>query len=304
MLDVFDWLCRCQTGVELLAALRYFEKGPDLPGGEAFGPPHAALGGPCQRCWIYPRAPRRVREASNRASLGLYCEVCQAILDGVWQMRHPARHAVIVWGAVNRLPQHLETRQGFYQEGLLSAYIRDEHHFLLMLFKRQLRDWLQELVLYHGADLTGLIQIFPPSGRASQDSMGDVLASVISQEIHSVPDQLRVRFYAAPYQVLAPHLRERQRILTFEVAEFMRLLDAAAVFRVILPPDQQQAVHEILTLEDAKEAGFYWGRFIGQIGQEARDMLEAWRIRAWPKERVQLLYELLHYNYVDFSQTP
>ena len=217
-------------------------------------------------------------------------------------MTQSARHSVLVWGTVNQLPRQLETREGFYRDGLLSAYIHDGRRFLLMMFKRQLRDWLQELVLYHGADLTGLLQIFPPTGGKVGNSMGDILSGVVAHEIHSAPDQLRVRFYGAPYQVFAPRQRERRGMLTFEVAEFLRLLDMAAVFRAVLRPGEQEALHELLTLEDPKEAGFYWGRFVGQVNQEAKDMLNAWRIRSWPTERVQLLYELLNYNYVDFSQ--
>jgi hypothetical protein len=56
-----------------------------------------------------------------------------------------------------------------------------------------------------------------------------------------------------------------------------------------------------LNLEDTSEEQFYWGRFLGYLSQEAKDMLNAWRIRQWPKGRIELLYELV--DYVAFYQT-
>ena len=54
-------------------------------------------------------------------------------------------------------------------------------------------------------------------------------------------------------------------------------------------------------LEDPAEKQFYWGRFLGYLHQEAKDMLTAWGIRHWPEHRVNLLYELI--EYVVFEQT-
>lgn len=307
MLKPFDWLRRCQTGAELLATLQALEATSDLFQPEEIGPPPSALDGPCQRCWIYPRRPGQpASDGGLPAELveapGRYCQTCQTVLDAAWPLNSLSRNAAVVWGMVNQLPRQLREREGFYREHLLSAHLHDEHHFLLMLYKRHLRDWLQELVLYHGADLIGLIQIFPTTGGRTGESMGDLLTRVASQDVHAAPDQLRVRFYAAPYQVTAPHLRDRQGILSFEVAEFLRLLEMAGVFRVLLRPAEQEALRELLTLEDAKEESFYWGRFLGQLSPEAKDMLSAWRLRAWPRERLQLLYELTNYIHVDFSQ--
>jgi hypothetical protein len=44
---------------------------------------------------------------------------------------------------------------------------------------------------------------------------------------------------------------------------------------------------------NTSEAQFYWGRFLGALNQEARDMLNAWKIRQWSKSRIDLLYELV-----------
>jgi len=114
-------------------------------------------------------------------------------------------------------------------------------------------------------------------------------------------DQLRVRFFSAPHQILIPHARDKQGLLTFEVSEFLSVLEMAAVFRTILYPREQKALYELLNLEDTSEEQFYWGRFMGFLSQEAKDMLNAWRIRQWPKNRIKLLYELV--DYVAFYQT-
>jgi hypothetical protein len=56
-----------------------------------------------------------------------------------------------------------------------------------------------------------------------------------------------------------------------------------------------------LQTDDPQEERFYWGRFMGLLDQEARDMLNAWNVRDWPKPQVQLLYDLM--EYVVFYQT-
>ena len=112
--------------------------------------------------------------------------------------------------------------------------------------------------------------------------------------------RLRVRFFSAPYPLLRPHTRDQLGLLTFDVSEFLSLLEMAAVFRTLLRPEAQQVLHELLNLDDASEEQFYWGRFLGYLSPEAKDMLSAWRIRQWPKNRIKLLYELV--NYVAFYQ--
>ncbi len=128
--------------------------------------------------------------------------------------------------------------------------------------------------------------------------MGDILCRAIHHEATFPMDQLRVRFYSSPYQLLRPHTRERQGLLTFEVSEFLRLMEMAAVFRALLKPEEQQALHELLDLDDSVEEQFYWGRLVGHLTQEAKDMLSAWRIRTWPENRIKLLYELIDYVFL------
>jgi hypothetical protein len=293
MLSSFDWLRRSRTGAELLATLECLTVKPGLlANAEGIGAPPSAFDGPCQRCWLYPRLPFSRRN---------YCQSCQAVLDRAGKLGKRSRQSIVLWGFVNRLPAQLETREGFYADRIFGAYVHDKNHFLLTLHRRELKTWLQELLLYHGSDLKGLVQILPTTGTRQKTGMGDILCRAVHLEARFSMDQLRVRFFSAPYQLIRPHARDQQGLLTFEVSEFLSLLEMAAVFRTLLHPEEQTSFYELMNLEDAGEEQFYWGRFIGSLNQGAKDMLSAWRIRHWPKERVRLLYELV--EYVAFYQT-
>jgi len=292
MLSSFDWLRRSRTGAELLATLEYLTTKPDLfPSEEEIGPPHSALNGPCQRCWIYPRL------SSPRQN---YCQSCQAILARASRLGDISRQSIVIWSFVNRLSKQLQMGEGFSDHHIFGAYAYDENHFLLMMPRHELKDWLKELAIYHGSDLKGLVQILPTTGARKGMGMGDILCRAVQHEARFPMDQLRVRFYSAPYQILKPHTRDQQGLLTFEISEFLSLLEMAAVFRTMLRPEEQASLYELLNLEDTSEEQFYWGRFMGHLSQEAKDMLSAWRIRQWPRNRVKLLYELV--DYVAFYQ--
>lgn len=177
---------------------------------------------------------------------------------------------------------------------VLGAYIPDERHFLLMLTQRELRFWLQELVLRYGGELAGLIQVFPTTG-ARDPGMGDLLAHVIHQEARYPLDRLRVRFFATHAQIFHPNLAEREGVLTFEIADFMNTLELVSVFRSILQPDEQRELYRLLHKAEGAETQFLWGRFLGGLRPEARDMLVALNIRRWSRSQVTLLYRLMDY---------
>jgi hypothetical protein len=290
MLTRFDWLRRAGSGAELLATLRLFAKQPNLLE-DSLGAPHSALNGPCRRCWIYARPL-----AHNQ-----YCSFCYAVQRRARFLGDASRRALVVWGYVNQLPRHMEPAAGFYKTNALGLYAHDQRHFLLMLYRRDLKSWLQELVLYHGLELKGLLQIFPTMAPLPHLEMGEALSRIAQREANYSADRLRVQFYAAPAQIRRFSSRNKQGQLTFEIAEFLRLLEAAAVFRTLLLPDQQEMLYQLLQLKDDGEAHFYWGRFLGQINQETRDMLNAWQIRRWPKPQIELLYELI--DHVEFYRT-
>ena len=292
MLSRFDWVRLSQTGAELLATLQHLAEDPELCSiQQGLGPPLSALSGPCQRCWVYPPPAKK--------DYARYCPTCHDILTRARRLGYLSRHAIVAWGWVNQLPRQLHTGGGFQDTPILGAYIHDEGHFLLMLCQRELKSLLRELVLYHGAGLKGLIQIIPTVG-ARGASMGELLSRMVYHEGRFPMDRLRVRFFSRPYQVFRPHVYDNRGVLTFEITEFLSLLEMAAVFRTILRPREQEMLHKLLHLEDIGQAQFYWGRLLGCLSQEARDMLTAWNIRQWPEAQIDLLYELV--EYVTFYQ--
>jgi hypothetical protein len=283
MLNPFDWVRRARTGAEVLSTLRCFAEEPDLHKKLEVGPPPSALLHACERCRIYkPLSGKR------------FCAVCQAVLDRSWRLGNVSRHACILWGFVNQTPKQFRTGDGFQDSHMLGSLVPDERHFLVMLPRRDLKPWFQELAIYHGTNLKGIIQILPTIGFSSPD-MGELLCRTVKHESRFPMDRLRVRFFSNPYHVFRPHEFDREGVLTFEVADFLSLLEMAAVFRTILPPDEQDILHRILDTDDPQKEKFYWGRFMGILDQEARDMLSAWNIRGWPKPQVQLLYDLMDY---------
>ncbi len=291
MLNRFDWLRLSRSGTELLATLGFHMEGADLfpESGDEIGPPVTAFTRPCGRCRIYPGDPE----------MGIhYCRTCLPVLARAKTLQPVSRRAVLVWGYVNRLPAGLREWEGFYAENLIGRYVQDNHHFLLALERFHLKNWLQELLLYHGSDLKGLLQIFPPVGKVTDRQgvpMGDILCRVISNDARFPMDRLRVRFFSSPFQSLSPHVREKKSLLTMDVAEFMKWLEMAGLFRTMLRPEQQNVLQDLLRISNPREERFYWGRFIGFVSPEAKDMLNAWKIRQWSKNEIRFLYELLPY---------
>lgn len=305
MLSHFDWLRRAATGAELLATLHTLAgdaepiptddesrevmlSASSFPLVEEFGPPPSALDGPCVRCWVYPRAPRQ-----------LYCSTCQTILNGAEHVQKITVRAVIVWGYVNQVPSRVRARMDENATRLIARYLHDEQRFLVMLRNRDLQPWLKELMLYHGGTLKGLLQVCPTTGGRDLH-MGELLCRLMRNEARFPLDRLRIRFFAAPYYVYDPRVYDRMGILTFDVAEFLRMLDMAVVFRTLLRPEEQRILYHLLKNEDASESQFYWGRLLNLLSREAKDMLNAWRIRQWSQPQIDLLYDLV--KYVEFYQ--
>jgi hypothetical protein len=295
MLTIYDWLRRSYSGAELLATLQYLLTEPDFFSSEEdIGPPISACEIPCRRCWVYPRMKPEPRKLESK-----YCNICQGILTKSKTAGKIIRYVVVVWGYVSQLPTQLLKREGFYADKILGDYIHDENHFLLTMGRRDLKTWLQELLMYHGTTMKGLIQIFPAVLDGRNGTMGDVLCRAAHQEIRFPMDMLRVRFFSSPFQIFYPQVREDKGILTFEITEFLRMLEMAEIFRTLLSREEQYALHELVKIKDKKEEQFYWGRFVGYLSPKAKDMLNAWKIRQWPVNQIRLLYELVDYVFYD-----
>ena len=283
MLAPFDWLRLARSSSELLATLYYLDEHPDAIGEKELAPPRSALQRPCGRCGLYPH------EEGVR-----FCSACKAILEHGQRLYPQIQHITLVWGYVTQLPQQLRGGTPFPEGMTLHTYVHDAQHFLTVLPRQQLKPWLQELALYNSLTLQGLLQVFPGSSPRSTP-MNELLIRVIHHEARFPPDRLRVRFLAAPHYIYHLHELDREGVLTFEISDFISTLEMASVFRTLLLPDEQTTLRQLLKLRDDAEAQFYWGRFLGQIKPEVRDMLNAWQIRRWSPAQVELLYRLSEY---------
>ncbi|OIP93602.1 MAG: hypothetical protein AUK55_08015 [Syntrophobacteraceae bacterium CG2_30_61_12] len=287
MLSGFDWLRRSKSGAELLATMAYLSTNPEAPLAHTeMGPPRSATAGPCLRCWIYPR----IEDGEP------YCKACGDIHNRARGLSTTSRNAVVLWGFFNQLPTEILDGGGGNRKGrLLGCYIHDANHFLVAINRWQVRSWLQDLTLYHGFDLRGILQIFPTTGPGIRTGMDDVLCRAIHQDLYMPMGQLQVRFFSAPYQLLKPRLRAQRGMLIFDLADFLNLLQMVEIFRALLRPEEQQEFKELASLGAKQESQFYWGRYLGRLEQRSRDMLTAWNMRQWPEYRIKVFYELLDY---------
>lgn len=297
MLSHFDWIRSCRQGTELLVVTRGLNNHASLFATENTGPagPYMASTGPCYRCWVYPRQ-------KTTGAGWQYCRTCHHIIKESSQLWSQSRHLVVVWGFVNQLLAQFREGQGFIDSRILSSYVHDVNHFLLLMYRKELKTWLQELGLYHGHNLKGLLVIFPTISSVPGLNMGDVLTAAISEEKKYPLDMLRVQFFATPYEVIKPKVRHRQKILTFDISEFIQYLGMAEVFRSVLTYEEQLVLKEILKLTNEKEVNFYWGRSLGQFSAAARDIVDGWNLRNWKLSQLKLLYELVDYaNFIRFD---
>lgn len=266
-----------------MATLHFFKNSTHLVEKKLeIGAPYSAFTGPCNRCKIFAR----------KGPGSLYCSVCEAILRIARSGPSFASKYVVVWAYVNQLPKKLtETRLASPDY----LYIHDDNHFLQVLQRRKLKDWLQNLLLYNAADVRGLWQIFPTVGSRSPIQMGEAICWAAHCEAMLPMDQWYVRFFMGAQHIRRVRKLEREGLLTYHISEFLNLLEMAHVFRTLLRPYEQKQLYALLTYENIKEEQFFWGRFLGQIDQEVKDMLAEWKIRQWSKGQINILYELLKY---------
>lgn len=288
MLSIFDWIRQSRTGAELLATLQYFQTHSSelSQTNEAISGPISLFNRPCKRCWLYP--------CHDNPKL-LYCKTCLAIIARAKMLGHQSRQAIVIWGHVASLPKQLESKTGFYSSHIHGSYIHDAQHFMIVMRRLKLKPWIQELLIYHGTDIKGLLQIFPTTGHTNRGTMGDIICRAIHQDSRFPMDMLRIRFFSKSYQLFIPHAREQKGLLTFEVRDFLKLLEMASIFRSLLLPQDQQILRDLTNVKNKSEEQFLWGRLTGYLSSEAKDMLNAWKFRQWSKNQIILLYELLDY---------
>ncbi len=282
MLTNFDWLRICRDGSELLAVLELIATQPHILSQETqLGHPLAGLTHPCQRCWILPK------QESFRKN---FCQTCSDIQRHKKKFSKQAYHSVIIWGEVNQIPRPVHD---CFRQKNFWGFVRDPQHFLAVLPKIKLKFWLQDIMVYHGSEIEGVLVIFPTAGESPRGNMSDVLCTYIFDASRTIPNnRLWVRFYPRPFDFFNANTREKHGLIPLEITEFIHMLEMASIFRSLLRPDIRDILFTLLKIEDFQEEQFYWGRFMAKLTPESKDMLNAWNIRRWPKEHVKLLYDL------------
>ncbi len=288
MLTPFDWLRLCRNGTELIATVHLLDTQPDVFLQETIGHPFSALHGPCRRCGIFRRAP--LESEKQRGDAAPYCPACRMVRRATAELHRTAVTSVLVWGQLSSVPPLPD--KGI---PLPVHYRHDEQHFLLVLYRSALQDWLSNLLLYHGMSLSGLLQILPALPDTQSRTLGDALARLPAFESAYPPDRLRVRFYPTGHMVFQNREYERAGTLTFDAQDFLGYLEMAGVFRSLLYPEQQQAVFQILKMKNQQESGFHWGRLLHELSPAARDMLISWNLRSWSRKQLYLLDKLRAY---------
>ena len=282
MLNTFDWLRRSENGAELITAMDAVGTDADFfHEGSRIGQPVHGINGPCTRCWIFPRL-----------SDLFHCKICNTIVSESRKLGKVSRKCLLVWGYVNFLPDNVKQNDDLRENKARSIFIKDETHFLAIVNGYDLTGWLREIILHHGSALKGLLTVFPTTGKKQTFTMGDILCRAVHYDSRFPMDRLRIRFFSRPGQLKVPHLREKQGILTFEPSEFINLLEMATLFKSRLRPEEQGMIKEIIGIKEHHEKAFYWGRLMGNLIIEAKDMLFEWKFREWPENRIKLLCEL------------
>ncbi|RMI16923.1 MAG: hypothetical protein D6681_03935, partial [Calditrichaeota bacterium] len=167
MLSTSDWIRRVRTGAELIATLKLLQSMEkrellELPREPAA--PFSACHRPCRRCHLYPPQSRTAK----------MCRFCSQVLRHIRKLDPISRSSVIVWGYVNRLPRKVVSGEWNRKRLIVAMYPVDDQHFIGIMYRRRLKPWLQELVVYEGNTLQGLLQILPSSGGIRTFTMGDL----------------------------------------------------------------------------------------------------------------------------------
>ncbi len=283
MLDGFDWIRRCATGSELAATLAVEQEGERPEEALVLAPPVSALAPACLRCRVFAPAPD-----------SQYCPYCRVVVRRAKSMQQYSRKALVAYAFVNRPASALagEAPSPAY------AFQRDASRVLVAAPRRGLLEWLQRLLLRYGDELKGFLQICRTTGANESPSMGEVISFMSQRETLFAMDRLRVQFFASPYLLFHRSELDRRDALTFEASEFLGLLKMALSLRRLLRPEEQDALRRMLLARRPEQERFSWGRFMGQLDPAARSMLDAWRLRAWSKERLKLFFNLR--DYVDY----
>lgn len=292
MLTELDWILLSRNGYELFATLKILATQPDLFETAAeIGPTHSATADLCRRCWTYA--------GTSKYRAKPCCPICHNIQTYAKRFGVHAQDAIAIWGSVDMPAKECRNLADVLRRGSIVSYVHDDRHFLSMIFRRRLKTWIENILLYR-PDMAGHLVIFPPRSNR-YICTGDTMARILYAAPDYPTDRLWIYFYDKVFHLFSANRSNKQSVPIYDIGTFKGLLEAAAVFRSLLTPNIQEAVHELLHLKNNHEECFYWGRLLNLLKPEAVCMLEAWRFRHWPKSQLNLFFNLM--NYVEYYST-
>lgn len=284
MLRPFDIIRRVNTGTELVAALRLLPQITDWLDELDLGQPYSGCFGPCTRCWIYPQ--------QNDSEL---CQICAAITVSKEGLHELVSQLVVIWG-YSTTPCWDFAKGPLLPDNTIGHYMPDPEHFFILAPKKNIKAWLQSLALQYGEQFKGLLQLVPTMGKGERLCMGDVISRAVHQETVKLHDACWVRFFPQAWQILEAKKLDEKGQLTYQLSDFIDFMEGARVFHTVLPRRSRDMLHELLTGK-IENVAFYWGRFLRNVDQQTRDLIDAWQLRTWSIPKIDTLYQLREYVY-------
>ncbi|GAB4495052.1 MAG: hypothetical protein OHK0052_01610 [Anaerolineales bacterium] len=275
MFTPINWLRLAASGREVYNTIAFLSQNADLFLRGQVGAPYNGIDYPCERCHFHART----------SQIDMYCPVCALVVN----KRPPInQYHFVLWGAVNQITeQTLQIKNGV-------AYALDEQHFILTAHARSLRPWLEQIALYYGYEWLGYLQISPTVGKGYRPTMSEILTTIIASDKTYPLDKLRLRFYSRAWHSLKDD-SALAGYQTFDLPGFLQQLEMASLYRAAFMPDEQQAIAQISTVQNAQEAQFLWSRLLGRLSAQQADLINLWRMRSWSQARHELLQSMLDY---------
>ena len=194
------------------------------------------------------------------------------------------------------LDQLWSTLEDFLPKNVIGHIDLDYRSGLIMCYRKDIQSWLQDLVLFYGESLKGMLEIFPTMGQGSIIGMGDILSTAKHEASSLSYNKMWIRFYPESWQLLETKKRHDNGILTFSLSEFIAFIEKANVFKEIIPYRFRSDIYDLIVNSNIKSESYYWGKLKRSLNKKSIDLIDSWQLKAWNKEQLEILYELSNYS--------
>ncbi len=291
MLEPFDWVRLARGGAELMTTLRFIQNEALDTKDHPVAGPHSALSGPCIRCGVYSRRPRKT-----------YCSTCSFILSKTPNYIQASKDSLLLWGQTGGgIPRPLRHPHQKIAKFIYGPAFFKDNAFLLGIKSFKLITFLREIVFAHGYDLSGHFLIFPTVGTNPKMTMNDVLITAMRQRLPIIPDQLTITFMPNMYWSVNSRKMWKGYDNSAPIQEFIALLDTAQTFKHIFGPQDQDHILNILNSSSFQEKMFHWHRFVGLQDTSVQEFLSTINMVNWLSEQRTYFFEIL--PYVSYNTT-